>query len=373
MAAMLAGRATAEGTARYITRFANRLPHDHFRGFHGGLRVSSLGIGTYLGREDDATDQAYEKAVLRTLERGMNVIDTAVNYRHQRSERAIGRALAAGIARGAVKRDEVLIATKGGFIPFDRDVPADPRAYFSETYVRPGIVKPGDVAGGAHCMTPRFLADQIERSRANLGVETIDVYYVHNPESELGELPRDTFMGRMRDAFSALERAAAEGRIGVYGTATWNGYRQDPGDTDYLSLQELTTLARQIAGDAHHFRVIQLPYNLAMSEAFTRGNQKLGETLVSTLDAAGKLGIYTMASAPMYQGRLASNLPPVVAELLPGLATDAQRALQFVRSTPGIGTALVGMKSVGHVEENAGVAAASPVPWEQFQRLFTAA
>jgi aryl-alcohol dehydrogenase-like predicted oxidoreductase len=373
MAAMLAGRATAEGTARYITRFANRLPHDHFRAFHGGLRVSSLGIGTYLGREDDATDQAYEKAVLRAVERGMNVIDTAVNYRHQRSERAIGRALAAGIARGVVARDEILIASKGGFIPFDRDVPADPRAYFSETYVRPGIVKPGDVAGGAHCMTPRFLADQIERSRANLGVQTIDVYYVHNPESELGELPRDTFMGRMRDAFSALERAAADGRIGVYGTATWNGYRQDPGDTDYLSLQELTTLARQIAGDAHHFRVIQLPYNLAMSEAFTRGNQKLGETLVSTLDAAGKLGIYTMASAPMYQGRLASNLPPVVAELLPGLATDAQRALQFVRSTPGIGTALVGMKSVGHVEENAGVAAASPVPWEQFQRLFTAA
>jgi aryl-alcohol dehydrogenase-like predicted oxidoreductase len=95
--------------------------------------------------------------------------------------------------------------------------------------------------------------------------------------------------------------------------------------------------------------------------------------VVSTLDAAGKLGIYTMASAPMYQGRLAQNLPPVVAEFLPGLATDAQRAVQFVRSTPGIGTALVGMRSLGHVDENAAVAATSPVPWEQFQRLFTAA
>src|SRR5688500_14886972 len=107
MAAMLAGRATAEGTARFVTRFANRLPADHFRTFHGGLRVSSLGIGTYLGREDDATDQAYEKAVTRAFERGINVVDTAVNYRHQRSERAIGRALAAGIARGAVARDEI--------------------------------------------------------------------------------------------------------------------------------------------------------------------------------------------------------------------------------------------------------------------------
>jgi aryl-alcohol dehydrogenase-like predicted oxidoreductase len=373
MASMMSGRATMEGSARYVTRFANRLPADHFRSFHGGLRISSLGIGTYLGREDDATDQAYEKAVTRALERGINVIDTAVNYRHQRSERAIGRALAAGIARRSFARDEIVVATKGGFIPFDRDVPADPRAYFSDTYVRSGIIKPGDIAGGAHCMTPRYLEDQINRSRANLGVETIDIYYIHNPESELGEVDREAFMARMREAFTALERAAGEGRIGVYGTATWNGYRQDPSDADYLSLSEMTTLARQVAGDGHHFRVIQLPYNLAMPEAFTRANQRLGEAVVSTLDAAGKLGIYVMASAPIYQGKLAQNLPPVIAEFLPGLATDAQRALQFVRSTPGIGTALVGMKSVGHVDENAGVAAAPPVPWEQFQRLFTAA
>lgn len=373
MASMLPGRATMEGTARFVTRFANRLPADHFRAFHGGLRVSSLGIGTYLGREDDATDQAYEKAVVRALERGLNVIDTAVNYRHQRSERAIGRALAAGVARRAFARDEIVVATKGGFIPFDRDVPADPRAYFSDTYVRTGIVKPGDIAGGAHCMTPRYLDDQIERSRANLGVETIDVYYLHNPESELGDVDRETFLGRLREAFGALERAAAAGRIGVYGTATWNGYRQDPSEREYLSLSELTTLARQVAGDAHHFRVIQLPYNLAMPEAFTRGNQRLGEALVSTLDAAGKLGLYVMASASIYQGKLTRNLPPMMAEILTGLATDAQRALQFVRSTPGIGTALVGMKSIGHVDENAGVAAAPPVPWEQFQRFFTAA
>ena len=373
MASMIAGKATPEGTARYVTRFANRLPADHFRAFPGGLRAGSLGIGTYLGREDDATDQAYEKAVARALERGLNVIDSAVNYRHQRSERAIGRALAAGIARRAFARDEIIVATKGGFIPFDREVPADPRGYFSDTYVRTGIVKPGDIAGGAHCMTPRFLEDQLERSRANLGLDTIDIYYLHNPESELGALDREAFMARMRAAFTTLEGAAAQGRIGVYGTATWNAYRQDPAEADYLSLSELTTLARQIAGDGHHFRAIQLPYNLAMPEAFTKGTQRLGNAVVSALDAAGKLGLYAMASAPIYQGKLAQNLPPMIAELIPGLATDAQRALQFVRSTPGVGTVLVGMKSITHVDENAGVAAAPPVPWEQFQRLFTAA
>src|SRR5256885_12836304 len=85
-------------------------------------------------------------------------------------------------------------------------------------------------------------------------------------------------------------------------------------------------------------------------------------------------GVQTCAlPISVYQGHLARNLPPVVAELLPGFASDAQRALQFVRSTPGIGTALVGMKSTAHVEENAAVARRPPTPWSDFQRLFSAA
>jgi hypothetical protein len=51
------------------------------------------------------------------------------------------------------------------------------------------------------------------------------------------------------------------------------------------------------------------------------------------------------------------NLPEVVARYLPGLESDAQRALQVVRSTPGIGTALVGMTT--------------PMAWEQFRRMFS--
>ncbi|HSF05493.1 MAG TPA: aldo/keto reductase, partial [Methylomirabilota bacterium] len=159
--------------------------------------------------------------------------------------------------------------------------------------------------------------------------------------------------------------------ITTYGTATWNGYRQTPNDPDYLSLEELVAAARDIAGPDHHFKMIQLPYNLAMPEAFTRANQRVGQDTVTVVEAARRLGIYVMASASVYQGQLTRNLPPVVAEYLPGFTTDAQRALQFVRSTPGIGTALVGMKSVAHVEENAAVAATAPMAWEQFRRLFS--
>jgi aryl-alcohol dehydrogenase-like predicted oxidoreductase len=368
---VIAGFATATGTAAYADRRADRTTRDHFRDV-AGASASTVGLGTYLGPDDDATDARYREALTRALERGANVLDTAINYRHQRSERIIGQVLASLFESGTVRRDEIIVASKGGFVPFDGRVPNDPARYFAETYVRPGIVDARDVVAGSHCMTPRYLMDQLDRSRANLGLETVDVYYIHNPETQLQEVERAEFMNRMRAAFAALEEAASTGKIRHYGTATWNGYRQSPTARDYLSLAELVRAARDVGGDGHHFRVIQLPYNLAMTEAFTRANQDLHNETVSTLTAAARLGLYVMASASVHQGQLTRNLPPVIAELLPGLTTDAQRALQFVRSTPGIGTALVGMKTVAHVDENLGVAALPPVPWMEFQRFFQA-
>lgn len=366
------GRATPEGTDAYRRRLEGRAAPGHFRSLDG-CWLSSVGIGTYLGDDDPATDALYRDAVRRALELGLNVVDTAVNYRHQRSERAVGRALAALLAGGTLGREEVFVATKGGFIPFDGGMPEDPRAYLLETYLRPGVLAPGDVVAGCHSMTPRYLEDQLERSRRNLGLETLDVYYLHNPEMELAEVERPEFLRRIRAAFAFLESAVRDGRIARYGTATWQGYRRPPGASDALSLEELVAAARDVGGADHHFRVIQLPYNLGMPEAFTLPSQSVGGEPVTVLEAARRLGIYVVVSASIYQGQLTRNLPPLLGEVLPGLGTDAQRAIQFVRSTPGVGTALVGMKRRAHVEENAAVAGRAPVGWAEFQRLFRAA
>lgn len=364
------GFASPGGTAGYRDRRSPKPAPGHFRSW-AGLALSSVGLGTYLGADDRETDQAYHDAVVRAVERGVNVVDTAINYRHQRSERSVGAALRSLIAGGIASRDEVLITTKGGFIAFDGVEPADRENYLRDTYLRPGVFTPRDLVADCHCLNPRFLGDQLERSRANLGVETIDVYYLHNPETQLAAMDRPTFLGRMRAAFQLLEACVHENRIRSYGTATWSGYRQSASATDYLSLAELERIAREIAGDGHHFRVVQVPYNLAMTEAFTRANQPVGNETVSLLEAARRLDIYVMTSASIYQGQLARNLPPIIAEFLPGLDTDAQRALQFVRSTPGVGTALVGMKQPAHVDDNAAVARVSPLEWEQFQKLFS--
>jgi aryl-alcohol dehydrogenase-like predicted oxidoreductase len=164
----------------------------------------------------------------------------------------------------------------------------------------------------------------------------------------------------MRAAFEFLESAVSEGRIRCYGTATWNGYRQPPTARDYLSLPELVGLARDVAGDQHHFGMIQLPYNLRMTEALTLPNQQVGAATLPIVQAAADLGVYVTASASMLRGQLAKNLPAELGQVLGDLSTDAQRALQFVRSTPGVGTALCGMQSVAHVEENAALVKVPP-------------
>jgi aryl-alcohol dehydrogenase-like predicted oxidoreductase len=352
-AATIRGFATAEGTAGYRARRGARAAEGHFRTWRG-LTLSSLGIGTYLGAEDEATDRAYEATVRRALELGFNVVDSAINYRHQRSERNVGAVLRALAREVRIAREDVLLATKGGFMPHPVDA-----------YVKAGIVKPDEVVGDGHCIAPRFLADQLDRSRANLGVETIDVYFVHNPETQLGAVDQATFLARMRTAFELLEGAVRDGKIRWYGAATWTGFRQPATAREHLSLPGLVGLAREVAGDGHHFGMIQLPYNLAMTEAITVANQRVGAAPVPVMQAAEQLGVYVMTSASILQGKLARNLPPALAQVLEGLRTDAQRALQFVRSTPGVGTALCGMRSLPHVEENASLVSVPPVPSEK--------
>ena len=364
---MLKGQATAEGTRAYASRFA-RLP-GNFRPMIG-LAVSSIGIGTYLGEPDEETDREYEGAITAALRGGINLIDTAVNYRFQRGERTIGRVIADLVNRGELRREELIVATKGGYITFDGEVPPNPRAWFEQHFVRTGIVGPNDMVEGSHCMTPRWLGAMLELSRANLGLETIDIYYLHNPETQLNAVSRAEFLSRIRAAFEMLERAVADGKIGVYGTATWNGYRVAATERAWLSLEELWRVAGEVGGEHHHFRALQLPYNLAMPEAVTLTNQPVNQQHGTTLAVAGAMGMGVCASASLLQGRLARGLPPILREAFDEFGSDAQRSIQFVRSTPGINVALVGMKSAAHVADTLATAAHAPATQEQLMKLF---
>jgi aryl-alcohol dehydrogenase-like predicted oxidoreductase len=358
--------ATHDGTARYRDRFPD-LP-GHFRQ-QAGWWMSSIGIGTYLGNPDSATDDAYAAAVTRALQSGINVIDTAINYRFQRSERSIGRALKALFESGRAQRDEVVIATKGGYVPFEGAYPDDPDRYIQERYLDTRIARAQDFVDG-HCMTPEYLWHQMDQSRRNLGVECLDVYYLHNPEAQLSAIPRADFRVRLRAAFRFLEEQVDQGWIQFYGTATWDAYRASPKSGGYLSLEDVLLVAREVRGINHHCRFIQLPLNLAMLEAMVSRNQRASGELMSTLEAAQRLGVVVVCSATLLQAQVLNRIPDALRAQFGNLASDAQRAIQFTRSAPGVATALVGMSRVEHVDENIAVAKVAPLTAAEFKRLF---
>ena len=364
------GSATADGTLRYAARFQGRSAAGHFREIRGGLVLSSIGIGTYLGEPDDSTDRAYTDAVVAAVESGINVVDSAINYRFQRSERAIGAALKDLFAKG-YSRDEIVLCTKAGFLTPDGEMPADPNSYFSREFLERGIFTADDIAAGCHCMAPGYLSDQLERSRRNLGVATIDVFYLHNPETQLSEVSPEVFRARIREAFLFLESSVASKAIRAYGLATWNSFRDDPKANGYLSLKEMADIARDVAGDDHHFRFVQLPFNIAMPEALTRPNQMIDGKLVPMVQAARALNIALITSAALLQGQLTKNLPPFIGAAL-GLQDNSALALQFARSVPGLTTALVGMSNVQHVKANTQLVSVEPASREQFLKLFEA-
>jgi aryl-alcohol dehydrogenase-like predicted oxidoreductase len=358
--------ATREGTWRYRNRFGDSFGRTYFRRFGPGV-VSSIGLGTYLGDPTDAVDDRYHDAIVTAFENGVNLVDTAVNYRCQRSERVVGRAL----VDADVDRDEVVVATKGGFVPFDGDRPADPSAYVRREFVDSGLVSPADFAHGSHCLTPAYIDEMLDRSLANLSLDHVDLYYVHNPETQLQTRSRDAVYDQLEAVFTRLEERRATGDIGVYGVATWAGFRVRPDDDSYLSLQEVVARAAAAADtvgvDEAGLAAIQLPFNVTMADAFTVSAH--GDDRQSALRYAHERGLDVFTSASLGQGALAEGIPPDVDAELTG-DTPAQRALNFARSAPGVTAALVGTSTSAHVAENIAAGTFDPLGANAFDSIF---
>jgi aryl-alcohol dehydrogenase-like predicted oxidoreductase len=371
---LTAGRATGEGTRRYADRFAD-LP-GHFRR-PDALWLSSIGLGTRGGDPGGPDDLGYRSAVSRAVEVGVNVFDTALSYRMQTSERALGRALGRAFAEGAVARDEVCVMSKGGYLTIDLDQVRDrseARTYLYTTYVDSGLIDPDELVHGRHTLSRRFLQDQIERSRRNLGLATIDVYFLQDPEIQLEEKGPDEFRRVLIEAIETLEEAAHKGSIGAYGISTWNGLLVPHTERGHLSVAELFDTALDVGGADHHMRAIQLPYSVAMAEAQGLDSQFGAESRATgALDTLRDTGTAVFAIAPLVQGRAVRGLPRFLLDASPELESDAQVALQFARSAPAITSALVGMRGIDHVDENLAVARSAPLSNETIARLFAEA
>jgi len=285
----------------------------------------------------------------------VNVIDTAINYRYQRAERSVGRALGRAIDRGTVGRDEVFVSTKVGYLAPDSEsaVPLD--RWVATELVDTGVLDPADIVDGSHALSASYLEDQFRRSRTNLGLESVDLLYLHNaPDAQLATVGAAEFLRRLEVAFELCERFRRAGQLGYYGLATWDCLRVPPRADGHFELSDAVRVAERVGGRDHGFRFIQFPFNLSMPEAATWPTQVMGNRTVPLFEAAVGLGIGCFTSVPLLQGRLARG------KTLPDGLTAAQAALQFARSAPGNLAALVGQKKPEHLSENLDLAQRPP-------------
>ncbi|QKY21311.1 aldo/keto reductase [Halolamina sp. CBA1230] len=364
--------ATRDATWRYRDRFGDRYGRTFFRRFGPGV-ISSIGAGSYQGEPTSAVDERHRDAVVTALENGCNVVDTAPDYRCGRAVGVVGDALEAA----EIDRDAVMLATKGGFVPFDGERPADPAAYVREQFVEPGLVDPADLSRGSHTIAPEFLDAMLDRSLDALGVEAVDCYYVHNPETQLAERSREAVYDQLETAFELLEREVAAGRVGRYGVASWEAFRVPPEHDQYLSLARVLDCARSAAesvgGDAddHGFAAIQLPFNVHMADAFTSAHHEDPESgeAVSALEFAHREGLSVFASAALMGGELTAGLPEDISAELAG-DSPAQRAINFARSAPAVASALVGMGRPSHVREDLAAGTFDPLGASAFDAVF---
>ncbi|HXV65956.1 MAG TPA: aldo/keto reductase [Nitrosopumilaceae archaeon] len=361
---MIKGSATPSGTLEFLKNH----PTVHPKNFQiiNGLSLSNLGIGTYLGNPDSHTDELVINAVKKSILAGINVVDTAINYRSQKAERCVGKAISELIKDGKVNRDEIFISTKNGYVTNDGDIKEEFWQYVNREYVERGIIQKNDISSGYHCMTIPYLKDQLERSRNNLGLECIDLIYLHNAvEGQIQDISKEQFMKNLRDVIEFYESQRKENKIKFYGLATWECFRVQPENPQFLELADVINLTKEVGGKDHGFRFIQLPFNMYLDQALILKNQKYDGNQGTILQAAKNYGVGVFTSVPLMQAKLLSpGVMPEFNDLKPSL-----RALQFVRSTPGVLAPLVGQKLEQHVNENLEILKIPPIPEVEFHDL----
>jgi aryl-alcohol dehydrogenase-like predicted oxidoreductase len=361
--------ATPEDTLNFAKKFSN---YKDFYTKHNGLIFSKLGLGTFNKEPYKEENYVfhYIEGVKQAIRSGINLIDTASNYRYGQSEKEIGEAL---VELGdEVKREELIICSKGGFIQLDYPFPENPYTWIKENVTDAGLAKEDEIELDQHCMTPDFLEFSCRRSLKNLGIDSLDIYYLHNPEMQILKLGKKDFYKRIEKVFERFEKLADEGLFKTYGVAVWNGFTAE--NQELISLEKLVEIAKKVGGDNHRFKYIQLPFNMGKTNAYTSLTQKVDNQDCSIINAAYKLGIGVISSSSLLQMNLFKKSftaeTGVVLDDTMTLKSDIQLALQFVRSTPGIVSSLFGSKAPVHIKENCEISKVKSVKREKYDLLY---
>ena len=309
----ITGHATSQATQDFADRMNAHNPSfeaNAYRRLIGtDLITSKIGYGTYRVHDQNET---HTETLETAIEAGCNLIDTSSNYTDGGSETLIGNVLQKMISANKIKREDIILVSKVGYMQGQNLEQAQQREASDNPWEE--VVK--YMEGCWHCIHPDFLIDQWTRSTDRLGLETIDVYLLHNPEYFLSDAKnrssqatswdviRDTFYDRVYRAFVQMEQFVADGKIRYYGISS-NTFPSSQTDFEHVSLNRVYEAAAKAAetvyGDhaVSHFKVIQLPYNLLESEALTEANNEIDGTRITVLDAAKSLGLGVLVNRPL--------------------------------------------------------------------------
>lgn len=367
--------ATPEATYQFAKRFSH---YKDFYARHDGLIFSKLGFGTFKKEpyKEENYIFDYKDALKTAIRSGINLIDTAINYRYQESEKEIGEVLEELMALGEVKREELIVCSKGGFIPLCFPFPPNPYAWISENMLETNLAKAEDIELDQHCMTPSFLRYSCEQSLKNLRLECLDIYFLHNPETQLTKIGYSAFLEQLEEIFETFEALVSEGKIKSYGVAVWNAFTYDEENPEHINLEDVFDIARKVGGQNHHFKYIQLPFNIAKTNAYSVANQKMSDgNYYTPLQVAHKLGIGVIGSSSLLQMNLFKKpFKPEVGYILDSameLENDVQLALQFVRSTRGIISSLFSTSKSEHVENGIKITTINAINSVKYNLLYS--
>jgi aryl-alcohol dehydrogenase-like predicted oxidoreductase len=213
----------------------------------GALETSALGYGAMvlIGLYGDVDEQQGLDVIRHALDRGVRMIDTADGYADGANEQLVGRAIAG-------RRDEVVVATKFGVVaPETPNAGPIEHAYSNEIWIDG---RPERVRAAA------------EASLARLGVDAIDLYYLHFPDPRVP----------IEETVGAMAELVRDGKV------------------RHLGLSNLSGEQLRRAAEVHPIAAVQAEYSL-----WTRGVER------DLLPAAREVGAGLVAWGPLGTGFLA--------------------------------------------------------------------
>ena len=290
---MISGYATPEATRDYVHKHS---PLAHNKIGTTALSVSQAGFGCY---RISAGVAHHESALHKALSSGINLIDTSSNYADGGSETLVGQVLEKLIDAADLSRDEIVAVSKVGYLQGQNYALSRERKQAGRPF--PELVEYGE--GLEHCIHPDFLRDQLNRTLERLNLETLDSYLLHNPEYYLEwalekrkplEPAREEYYRRIRAAFGYLEEEVARGRIRCYGISS-NTFPAAADQAAFTCLETVWNIAESL-DSGHHFRLLQLPFNLMEPGAVLEINQP---GAVSVLDFVHQKGLGVLVNRPL--------------------------------------------------------------------------